>query len=156
MPEPAVSAPDKRFARLCVLKKTTQTSELGLSIARMKNVNEHVINDVVAGSLAEHAGIRVNDCLLEVNGENVEDKSHIETVNRIIELARQPNMSINLLVAERHLRLPTPSVRSVASVASTPVVDTKIISDLKRAVSNEIVNGQTVADRMSNKQSRDI
>ena len=153
MPEPAVSAPDKRFARLCVLKKTTQTSELGLSIARMKNVNEHVINDVVAGSLAEHAGIRVNDCLLEVNGENVEDKSHIETVNRIIELARQPNMSINLLVAERHLMLPTPSVRSVAS---TPVVDTKIISDLKRAVSNEIVNGQTVADRMSNKQSRDI
>jgi len=32
----------------------------------MKNVNEHVINDVVPGSLAEQAGIKVNDYLLEV------------------------------------------------------------------------------------------
>jgi len=65
-----------------------------------------VINDVVAGSLAEQAGIRVNDCLLEVNGENVQDKSHVETVNRIIELARQPHMNISLLVAERTYVLP--------------------------------------------------
>lgn len=103
---PTQSTYSKGTPRLCTLRKTSETSELGLSIARMKNVNEHVINDVVHGSLAEKAGIKVNDCLLEVNGENVEDKSHVETVNRIIELARQPNMNINLLVAERTFVLP--------------------------------------------------
>lgn len=124
----------KSAPRLCVLRKTNETSELGLSIARMKNVNEHVINDVVPGSLAEQAGIRVNDCLLEVNGENVENKSHVETVNRIIELARQNDMSISLLVAERSYVLPN------VDPVSTPVLKANILNDLKRAVSQEISN----------------
>lgn len=132
----------QRSPRLCVLKKTTQTSELGLSIARMKNVNEHVINDVVPGSLAEQAGIRVNDCLLEVNGENVENKSHIETVNKIIELARQPNMNISLLVAERSFVLPS----NKSSRPETPV-QSNIINDLKRAVSNELLNNEPVVEQ---------
>ncbi len=124
--------------RLCTLRKTNSTSELGLSIARMKNVNEHVINDVVPGSLAEQAGIKVNDYLLEVNGENVQEKSHVETVNKIIELARQPNMNINLLVAERaHAQLNTPPT---VLTEPSPVLNTKILNDLKRAVSSEILN----------------
>lgn len=133
---------NKRSPRLCVLKKTTQTSELGLSIARMKNVNEHVINDVVPGSLAEQAGVRVNDCLLEVNGENVENKTHIETVNRIIELARQPNMNISLLVAERSFVLPN----AKSSRPETPV-QSNIINDLKRAVSNELLTNEPVVEQ---------
>ena len=124
---------NKAAPRLCILHKTNDTSELGLSIARIKNVTEHVINDVVPGSIADEAGVKVNDCLLEVNGENVESKSHVETVNKIIELARQPNPSINLLVAERTYVLPK-------SVPSTPVPNENIVSDLRRAVSNEILN----------------
>ena len=110
----------KPIPRLCVLRKTVETSELGLSIARMKNVSEHVINDVVPGSLADLAGIRVNDALLEVNGENVENKSHVETVNRIIELARQPNANISLLVVER------------------PPKTTQKPQELKQAVANQL------------------
>ena len=110
----------KPIPRLCVLRKTAETSELGLSIARMKNVSEHVINDVVPGSLAELAGVKVNDALLEVNGENVEHKSHVDTVNRIIELARQPNANISLLVVER------------------PPKTSQKPPDLKQAVANEL------------------
>lgn len=124
---------NKAAPRLCILHKTNDTSELGLSIARIKNVSEHVINDVVPGSIAEVAGVKVNDCLLEVNGENVEAKSHVETVNKIIELARQPQSTINLLVAERTYVLPK-------SIPSTPVPSETIVSDLRRAVSNEILN----------------
>ncbi len=66
--EPSERSESKKYSnipRLCVLRKTKETSELGLSIARMKNVNEHIINDVVPGSLADRAGLRPNDCLLE-------------------------------------------------------------------------------------------
>lgn len=109
--------------RLCILRKTKETSELGLSIARMKNVNEHIINDVVPGSLADRAGLRPNDCLLEVNGENVENKSHVETVNRIIELAKYSNAEISLLVVER---LPT---SNIPSAANTPNLNLTIKSN---------------------------
>jgi C-terminal processing protease CtpA/Prc len=102
--------------RMVVLRKGAETRELGFSIIRMKNHNDHIINDVIPGSLAERSGLKVNDCLLEVNGENVENKSHLETVNRIHELTKQPLSEINLLVIEKNLlKLRSPSVTSVLS-----------------------------------------
>ena len=53
--------------RLCVLHKTAEVRELGFSVARIKNLNEHIINDVVDKSLADQAGLRPNDILLEVS-----------------------------------------------------------------------------------------
>lgn len=83
------------------MHKTHESDELGFSIARIKNLSEHVINDVVPGSLADRAGLKPNDCLLEVNGENVENKSHIETVKKISELKQLKNVNINLLVIQK-------------------------------------------------------
>lgn len=87
--------------RVCILRKTNRNEELGFSIARIKDLKEHVINDVVPGSLADRAGLRPNDCLLEVNGENVENKSHLETVKKISELKQLNNVDINLLVVQK-------------------------------------------------------
>ena len=91
--------------RMCTLRKTSDVRELGFSIARIKNFNEHIINDVVPGSLADRSGLKANDILLEVNGLNVENKSHAETVNAIIDLAKKPNVDINLMVASRVARI---------------------------------------------------
>lgn len=52
--------------RLCVLHKSADVRELGFSVARIKNFNEHIINDVVSNSLADQAGLKPNDILLEV------------------------------------------------------------------------------------------
>ena len=52
--------------RNCVLHKTPDVRELGFSVARIKNYNEHIINDVVSNSLADLAGLKPNDILLEV------------------------------------------------------------------------------------------
>lgn len=91
--------------RVCILRKSSNDNEeLGFSIARIKDLKEHVINDVVPGSLADRAGLRPNDCLLEVNGENVESKSHIETVKKISELKQLKNVDINLLVVQKGLK----------------------------------------------------
>ncbi len=60
-----------------------------------------MINDVVSGSLADRAGLRPNDRLIEVNGENVEAKSHSETVGKILDLSKDPHAQIALLVVER-------------------------------------------------------
>ena len=60
----------------------------------------------------------------KVNGENVENKSHAETVNRIIELAKQPAADIKLLVVERVPTMisqfkPTPVAATVATTTVT-------------------------------------
>lgn len=91
----------QELPRVCILRKSNEYDELGFSIARIKDLKEHVINDVVPGSLADHAGLRPNDCLLEVNGENVENRTHIETVKKISELKQLKNVDINLLVVQK-------------------------------------------------------
>ena len=53
--------------RLCVLHKSADVRELGFSVARIKNFNEHIINDVVSNSIADQAGLKPNDILLEVS-----------------------------------------------------------------------------------------
>jgi C-terminal processing protease CtpA/Prc len=53
--------------RLCVLHKSADIRELGFSVARIKNFNEHIINDVVSNSIADQAGLKPNDILLEVS-----------------------------------------------------------------------------------------
>jgi C-terminal processing protease CtpA/Prc len=68
----------------------------------------------VTGSLADRAGLRPNDKLIEVNGENVENKTHSETVSKILDLSRDPSANITLLVVER-----TPSLSSIPTNSTT-------------------------------------
>lgn len=41
------------------------------------------MTDVVPGGLADRAGVRLNDRLLEVNGESVENSTHEQVVDKI-------------------------------------------------------------------------
>lgn len=54
------------------------------------------MSDVIPGSVAHKAGVRVNDHLLEVNGENVEALSHDEVVDKI----RLAGSSLMFLLAD--------------------------------------------------------
>lgn len=54
------------------------------------------MTDVIPGGVAHRAGVRVNDRLLELNGENVEDFSHDEVVDRI----RLAGSSLMFLLAD--------------------------------------------------------
>ena len=62
-----VSSSTSSVPRLCVLHKSADVRELGFSVARIKNFNEHIINDVVSNSIADQAGLKPNDILLEVS-----------------------------------------------------------------------------------------
>lgn len=54
------------------------------------------MTEVVPGGVAEKAGIKVKDHLLEVNGENVEKSSHDQVVEKI----KQGRNSLMLLLAD--------------------------------------------------------
>ena len=55
----------------------------------------------------------------KVNGENVESKTHAETVNKIIELAKLPSADINLLVVDRLPTILTQARQSSPSTSNT-------------------------------------
>lgn len=57
---------------LCVSPVTSSLGEHGL-----------FMTEVIPGSTADRAGVKFNDRLLEVNGENVEDFSHEQVVEKI-------------------------------------------------------------------------
>ncbi|CAF0919903.1 unnamed protein product, partial [Brachionus calyciflorus] len=124
---PQQTLPVLGVPRLCVIQKTHDNDELGISIARYKNYTEHIISDVIEGSLAHKAGIKQNDCLLEVNGENVENKTHAETIKLIADLKRQPNARISLLVVEKNnlknLPLPNQSQNEDKITKNTPSIN---------------------------------
>ena len=116
--------------RLCVLEKKSENDELGLSIARYKNIDQHIVSDVIEGSLAHKAGIRQNDCLIEVNGVNVEKMSHADTINLIASLKKMSSAQISFLVEQNQSNLssqldnidfkkPMPSIQTTESIAKT-------------------------------------
>lgn len=126
--------------RICVLHKTNENDELGFSIARMKNFNEHIINEVVPGSLADLSGLKPNDCLLEVNGENVENKSHADTVKKISELKRLKNVDINLLVVQKeHLNIQS-SLQNANNLNKVSSVSTPDLLNIDNGTNKNIVS----------------
>lgn len=54
------------------------------------------MTEVIPGGVAHKAGVKVNDRLLELNGENVEDLSHEEAVDRM----RLAGSSVMFLLAD--------------------------------------------------------
>ncbi|XP_028993634.1 Na(+)/H(+) exchange regulatory cofactor NHE-RF3 [Betta splendens] len=68
-------------AKLCYVVKTG--SSHGFSIRSVRGEQGLFMTDVVPGGAADNAGIKVNDRLVEVNGENVEDLTHDQVVDKI-------------------------------------------------------------------------
>ncbi|XP_056246198.1 Na(+)/H(+) exchange regulatory cofactor NHE-RF3 [Seriola aureovittata] len=67
--------------KLCYLVKSS--SGYGFSLRSVKGEQGLFMTDVIPGSVADRAGIKVNDRLLEINGENMEDSTHEQAVDKI-------------------------------------------------------------------------
>ncbi|XP_069569769.1 Na(+)/H(+) exchange regulatory cofactor NHE-RF3 isoform X1 [Brachyistius frenatus] len=67
--------------KLCYLVKSS--SGFGFSLRSVKGEKGLFTTDVIPGSVADKAGIKFNDRLLELNGENVESCTHDQMVAKI-------------------------------------------------------------------------
>ncbi|XP_041663480.1 Na(+)/H(+) exchange regulatory cofactor NHE-RF3 [Cheilinus undulatus] len=67
--------------KLCYMVKSS--SSYGFSLRTVKGEKGLFMTEVVPGSVAHKAGVRVNDRLLEINGENVESLTHEQAVDKI-------------------------------------------------------------------------
>ncbi|CAF0732861.1 unnamed protein product [Adineta steineri] len=94
--------------------------------------NKHVVRKVEHGSPADKAGLHVNDCLLEVNNANVENKSSEEVDNLIQNVSR--NGVVCLLVVPNDVK--PLRIRSSKSVSA--LHDSRHYQDT--TTSNETLN----------------
>ncbi|XP_061735159.1 Na(+)/H(+) exchange regulatory cofactor NHE-RF3 isoform X1 [Nerophis ophidion] len=67
--------------RLCYLVKSS--SGYGFSLRSIKGERGIFVTEVVPGSTSDRAGVKVNDRLVEINGENVESAGHEQVVDKI-------------------------------------------------------------------------
>ncbi|XP_077380531.1 NHERF family PDZ scaffold protein 2 isoform X2 [Festucalex cinctus] len=82
--------------RVCYLMKTERG--YGFHLHGEKNKGGQFIRKVEPGSSADYAGLRAGDRVVEVNGENVENDSHHQVVERIREVPHRTR----LLVVDRN------------------------------------------------------
>ncbi|XP_035532554.1 Na(+)/H(+) exchange regulatory cofactor NHE-RF3 [Morone saxatilis] len=67
--------------KLCYLVKSS--SGFGFSLRSVKGEQGLFMTEVTPGSVAHRAGVKLNDRLLEINGENIEDCTHDQVVDKI-------------------------------------------------------------------------
>ncbi|XP_030643460.1 Na(+)/H(+) exchange regulatory cofactor NHE-RF3 [Chanos chanos] len=69
--------------KLCYLERTS--GGFGFSVKSSKNEQGIFMVDVIPSGVADKAGVRLRDRLLEINGENVENATHDQVVQKIKE-----------------------------------------------------------------------
>ncbi|KAF7658883.1 hypothetical protein LDENG_00005640 [Lucifuga dentata] len=67
--------------KLCYLVKSS--SGFGFSLRTVRGEQGFFMTEVSPGGVAERAGVKVSDRLLEVNGENIEGSTHEQVVEKI-------------------------------------------------------------------------
>ncbi|XP_018533784.1 Na(+)/H(+) exchange regulatory cofactor NHE-RF3 [Lates calcarifer] len=67
--------------KLCYLVKSS--SGYGFSVRSVKGEQGLFMTEVVPGGAADRAGVKTNDRILEVNGENIEGSTHDQVVDKI-------------------------------------------------------------------------
>ncbi|XP_060905969.1 Na(+)/H(+) exchange regulatory cofactor NHE-RF2-like isoform X3 [Labrus mixtus] len=87
--------------RLCFLTKGERG--YGFHLHGERNRGGQYIRKVEPGSSAEMAGLRPGDRVVEVNGENVENESHHQVVNRIREVAHRTRLLVVDKVTDDYL-----------------------------------------------------
>ncbi|KAI2660474.1 Na(+)/H(+) exchange regulatory cofactor NHE-RF3 [Labeo rohita] len=75
-----VSAPATK-AKLCYLQKSS--SGFGFSLKSTKDSRGIFMTEVLSGGVADKAGVKTGDRIVEINSENVESLSHDQTVQKI-------------------------------------------------------------------------
>ena len=66
--------------RTCHLKRQSEYKEYGFYLFQENTVSHQVVGIVDEGSSADKAGLKVGDRILEVNDEDVRNKTHSEVV----------------------------------------------------------------------------
>nr|CDS26051.1 pdz domain containing protein [Hymenolepis microstoma] len=88
------------FPRYCCMRKDNSGSGFGFALVVTINETGHFIEDVKPGSLADKAGLRNGDLVVEVNGRNILTLSHPE----VVEFIRQCGDEVCLLVLDEEAR----------------------------------------------------
>ncbi len=83
--------------RLCHVKKWADFTGYGFNLHADKGTSGHYIGNVDDESPADLAGLKKGDKIVEVNGVNVLDSTHADTVN---EIKVNPN-AVKLLVVDK-------------------------------------------------------
>ncbi|KAG8000594.1 Na(+)/H(+) exchange regulatory cofactor NHE-RF3 [Nibea albiflora] len=80
---PVVNGVDKDDPKLKLCYLVKSSSGFGFSLRSVKGEEGLFMAEVIPGNVAHNAGVRVNDRLVELNGENVEEATHDEVVSKI-------------------------------------------------------------------------
>ncbi|KAJ8256128.1 hypothetical protein COCON_G00199920 [Conger conger] len=96
-PPPALAQPiaEDYKPKLCKLEKTADG--FGFHLSGIHGAPGQYLKEVMKGGVADRAGLRDGDVVVEVGGQNVEDCTHEEVVEKI----RRCGGSLVLLVAEK-------------------------------------------------------
>ncbi|CAG05858.1 unnamed protein product [Tetraodon nigroviridis] len=96
--KPSTPEPEKTEElepKLCRMQKISGT--FGFHLNGIEGIAGHFISEVVKDGAADMAGINDNDIVVEVNGVNVENRSH----NKVVEMIQRSGNSLEMLVAAK-------------------------------------------------------
>ncbi|KAK6485625.1 Na(+)/H(+) exchange regulatory cofactor NHE-RF3-like [Huso huso] len=97
-PRPAASTPSQESSehkpRLCLLEKTS--GGFGFHLNAIQGLPGQFVKEVASGSPADKAGLVDDNIVIEVNGDNVENKSYEE----VVEMIKKSGNRLEMLVIE--------------------------------------------------------
>ena len=86
------------------LYKVDDFDGYGFNLCKIKGREGQFISNIELGSPADRGGLREGDRLVEVNGENIENKSHKKVVKRIKELKGEVSLLLVDSACDDYLR----------------------------------------------------
>ncbi|XP_035694388.1 Na(+)/H(+) exchange regulatory cofactor NHE-RF2-like [Branchiostoma floridae] len=126
-PAQRVAVPPHLAPRLCHIAKGD--SGYGFNLHGEKGHRGQFIRAIDAGSPAEVAGLKVQDRLVEVNGENIESLKHAEVVGKIKEGGNETTLLVvdkesDAFFQEKGVTITKEYVGGTPGVNGDPVVET--------------------------------
>jgi predicted metalloprotease with PDZ domain len=92
------------FPRLCHIKKWPDFQRYGFDLLTKRDRKGQFICQIYANSPVEAGGLKYGDRIIEVNGDNVEDDSHEQVIQRIKAGGDQLRMLVLDKVADEYYR----------------------------------------------------
>ena len=89
---------------MCYLYKVEDFDGYGFNLCKIKGREGQFIGNIELGSPADRGGLREGDRLVEVNGENIETKSHKKVVKRIKEIKDEVSLLLVDSVCDSYLK----------------------------------------------------
>ena len=90
--------------RLCYLYKVEDFDGYGFNLEKRRGRDGQYIGNIELGSPADRGGLRDGDRVVEVNGENIETKSHKKVVKKIKDLKGEVSLLLVDAVSDEFIR----------------------------------------------------